>query len=477
MTKYNKYIYIFLLGLSIFYIGCKTPESNLNTAKKNIPQSYSSNADSSNSGELNWKEFFTDTVLISLIDTALKNNYDLLMTLQKIEVAKNDIRLSKGAMLPGVNLNLANLQRKFGYYTMDDAGNRVTEITPGQLIPTHLPDYFVGLQSSWEIDVWGKLRSKKKAAFLKYLSSKESENLIKTNLIAEIANTYYELLALDVELDIIEETIQIQTNMLEIFQIQKQTGLTNELAIKQFEAQVLNSKNLEFELLQKINENKNKISFLLGQYDHPILLNKWNFNSHHPNLIKTGIPSQLLRNRPDIRQSEYDLLAANLNVKAAKAAFYPSFVITGNAGFQAFNTAYLFTTPQSFAYNVLGNLTAPFINRNGIKAQFNSAKANQVEAMYKYQKTILNAYVEVSNEISNIKNLENIYKLKTEEVAAQEKSISIATDLFKSGLATYFEVLMTQRSALQSKLELVTAKKRQYNATINIYRALGGGWK
>ena len=131
MTKYNKYIYIFLLGLSIFYIGCKTPESNLNTAKKNIPQSYSSNADSSNSGELNWKEFFTDTVLISLIDTALKNNYDLLMTLQKIEVAKNDIRLSKGAMLPGVNLNLANLQRKFGYYTMDDAGNRVTEITPG----------------------------------------------------------------------------------------------------------------------------------------------------------------------------------------------------------------------------------------------------------------------------------------------------------------------------------------------------------
>ncbi len=477
MTTNNKIIYIFLFLVSIFYVGCKTPESNLLITKKILPETYPYNLDSTTTADINWREFFTDSNLVSLIDTALKNNYDVLMTLQKIEVARNDLRLSKGAMLPSVNTNLATLQRRFGYYTMDDAGNRVTEITPGQLIPTHLPDYFVGLQANWEIDIWGKLRNKKKAAFLRYLGSKEAVNLVKTNLIAEIANAYYELLALDVELDIIDETIRIQMDMLEIFEVQKQSGVTNELAIKQFQAQVLNSKNLKYELLQKINENNNKISFLLGQYSQPIIRNKTNFNTQNPMLIKAGIPSQLLRNRPDIRQTEFDLMASKLNVKAAKAAFYPSFIITGNVGFQAFNTSYLFVSPQSLAYNVLGNLTAPFINRSGIKAQFNTAKANQIEAMYKYQKTILNAYVEVSNEISNIKNLENMYKLKTEEVSTLENSISIATDLFKSGRASYFEVLMTQRSALESKLDLVTAKKRQYNASVNIYKALGGGWK
>ncbi|MFY8021116.1 MAG: TolC family protein [Bacteroidia bacterium] len=477
MIKLNKLIYCCLLGFGIFYAGCKMPENTIVNSKKTIPVSYSSSSDSSNSAETNWRTFFTDSILVGLIDTALKNNYDVLMTLQKIEVARSDMRLSKGAMLPNANLNLANLQRKFGYYTMDDAGNRVTEITPGQLIPTHLPDYFVGLQSNWEIDIWGKLRNKKKAAFLRYLASQEAVNLVRTNLIAEIANAYYELLALDVELGIIEETIQIQSNMLEIFEVQKQSGITNELAIKQFEAQVLHSKNLKFELLQKINENNNKIGFLLGQYPQAIPRKQANFSSNYPMVMKAGIPSQLLANRPDIRQSEYELMAANLSVKAAKAAFYPSFIITGNAGFQAFNTSYLFISPQSIAYNVLGNLTAPFINRSGIKAQFNTAKANQIEAMYKYQKTILNAYVEVSNELSNIKNLEKIVELKSQEVSALEKSISIATELFKSGRATYFEVLMTQGSALESKLDLVTAKKRQFNATVNVYKALGGGWK
>ncbi|MCU0442206.1 MAG: TolC family protein [Bacteroidia bacterium] len=442
-----------------------------------LPKSYTDNADSTNSATVRWNDFFMDKNLVALIDTALKNNLDILMTLQKIEVARNDLRLSKGAMLPTVNANFAYLQRKFGYYTMDDAGNRVTEITPGQLIPTNLPDYFVGLQANWEIDIWGKLRNKKKAAFTRYLSSTEGVKLVRTNLIAEIANTYYELIALDVELDIIDETIKIQESVLEIFEVQKQSGVTNELAIKQFKAQVLNSKNLEYELLQKIKENENKLNFLLGRYPQPIARDKVNFNSQVPANIKSGIPSQLLANRPDIKQSEYELIASNLNVKSAKAAFYPSFTITGSAGFQSFNTAFLFTTPQSIAYNALGSLTTPLINRSAIKAQFKNAKANQIEAMYKYQKTILNAYVEVSNELSNINNLEMIYKLKTEEVSTLDSSISIATDLFKSGRATYFEVLMTQRSALASKLELVTAKKRQYNTTVNLYKALGGGWQ
>lgn len=477
MKQYNSYIYLFTFASALIIAGCKIPKNNSSDNLIKPPKAFINNTDSSNSAHIKWKDFFTDKNLIALIDTAIINNMDVLMTLQKIEIARNDLRLSKGAMLPVVNANFAYLQRKFGFYTMDDAGNRVTEITPGVLIPTNLPDYFVGLQANWEMDIWGKLKSKKKAAFVKYLSSIEGRNLLVTNLIAEVATTYYELLALDIELEIIEETIQLQNNALDIIRIQKQAGVANELAIKQFESQVLNFKSLEFELIQKITENENKLNFLLGRFPQKITREKFNFTSALPTQIKEGIPSQLLQNRPDIKRAELELLATNWSLKAAKAAFYPSFNITASLGYQAFNTEFLFVSPQSLAYNVLGGLTTPLINRSAIKAQYKNAKANQMEAMYQYQKSVLNGYVEVANELSAIQNLETILKLKTEEVNALSSSVSISGDLFKSGRATYFEVLMTQKNALQSRLELVTTKKRQFIATVSIYKALGGGWQ
>jgi multidrug efflux system outer membrane protein len=477
MKSIKKFIGIVLLLVSIFYSGCKSPETIVNADRKQMPQTFGETKDSTNSAEIKWKEFFGDKNLIMLIDTALTNNFDVLMTLQKIEIARNDLRLSKGAMLPTVNSNFAYLQRKFGYYTMDDAGNRTTEITPGKMVPTNLPDYFIGLQTNWEIDVWGKLRNKKKSAFSRYLSSLEGSNLVLTNMVSEIANTYYELVALDNELDVIRETIQLQQAALEIVKIQKEAAVVNELAVKQFEAQVLNSQSLEFETLQQITENENKLNFLLGRFPQAIKREKLNFSSQITKQIKSGVPSQLLKNRPDIKQAEFELLATKFDLSAAKAAFYPSFNIAASIGFQSFNTAFLFTSPQSLAYSLLGGLTTPLLNRSAIKAQFNNAKANQLEAMYNYQKTILNGYVEVSNEISNIKNLEQMQNLNTQEVAALIESIEISDDLFKSGKASYFEVLMTQKQSLESKLELIDNKKRQYNSIVNIYKALGGGWR
>lgn len=477
MNNFKKWFYSILLWFGVMHIGCITPENNIEKTKRLVPPAYSFANDSNNSADIKWKDFFADKNLVSLIDTALKNNFDVLMTFQKIEVARNDLQFTKGAMLPTVSSNFSYLQRKFGYYTMDDAGNRVTEITPGKMIPTNLPDYFVGLQTNWEIDVWGKLRNKKKAAFARYLSSIEGTNLVITNLVSEIAIAYYELIALDHELDIIRETIKLEQDALAIIKVQKDAGVANDLAVKQFEAEVLNSIGMEFETLQKITETENKINFLLGRFPQKINREKANFNSQIPTQIKSGIPSQLLKNRPDIKQAELELLATKFDVSAAKAAFYPSFNITGLSGFQAFNTSFLFTSPQSLAYSLLGGLTTPLLNRNAIKSQFKNAKANQLEAMYNYQKTILNGFVEVSNEISSIKNLEQLQNNKTKEVDALTKSIDISTELFKSGRATYFEVLMVQNRSLQSKLELINTKKRQYNATINIYKALGGGWK
>lgn len=195
------------------------------------------------------------------------------------------------------------------------------------------------------------------------------------------------------------------------------------------------------------------------------------------NTFSAGLPSQLLVNRPDIRQSELELEAAKLDVKVARAEFYPSFAISATLGFQAFKPSYLFRLPESLLYGLAGDLAAPLINRNAIKAEFNSADARQLQALFNYERTILNAYMEVSSQLSGIENLSKRYDLKSRQVEALTKSIDLASDLFKSARADYLEVLMTQRDVLESKLELIEARKSQLNATVNMYKYLGGGWK
>lgn len=311
----------------------------------------------------------------------------------------------------------------------------------------------------------------------RYLASVEGRNWVVTQLVAEIATTYYELLALDSELEIVRETIKLQENALEIINVQKRAASVNELAVEQFEAQLLASKSMEIELLQSIVENENRINLLMGGFPKPVLRNKELFAKEMPDQVKVGIPSDLLKNRPDIQEAAYELIASKADLKAAKAAFYPSFNINGALGLQAFNTAFLFTTPESMAYRLFGSLTAPLINRSAIEASFRTAKANQVEAMYTYQKTVINAYVEVYNEIVKLRNLKQIHDLKDKEVKVLSKSTGTSTQLFRTGNATYLEVLLAQRNALVSKTQLVDVKKRQFDAQINIYKALGGGWR
>lgn len=474
--KFIKYSFV-LLAFFILLQGCKSTKNSHNSKLLAMPDSYTGSKDSANSAAINWKQYFTDQDLLSLIDVGLKNNPDMLMALQRIEGARSGVILQRGALFPSISANLSYWQRKFGYYTMDDAGNRTTEIEPGKIIPTHLPDYYIGLQTAWEIDIWGKLRNKKKAAFARYFATVEGKNMVTTNLVADIANNYYELLALDNELEIIKETIKIQENALELMSLQKETGMVNELAVKQFRAQVSNSKALEYEVLQRITECENNINFLLGRYPQAIARDKSQLNKELPLKPSVGIPNQLLRNRPDIRQSEFELIASKADVKAAKAAFFPTLSINGSIGLQGYKAGFLFSDPQSMAYSLLGSLITPLINRAAIKAEFKSANAIQLEAMYNYQKNILNGHVEVYNEMTRIKNLDSIASFKTQEVQDLASSIDISSELFKTGKSNYVEVLMVQKGALESKLELIEVKKRQYNTMVNIYKALGGGWR
>jgi len=477
MQKNRIYIGICLFGIAAGIAGCNIPKAMQRDENKTVPVAYNNSQDTANIGNLPWREFFKDPYLQNLIDTALHNNQELMITLQDIEIARNDVRMRKGAILPTVRLGAGGGVEKVGRYTSQGAGDASTDIAPGKEVPEWLPDMSIAATAEWEADIWKKLRNAKKAAVSRYLSSVEGKNFVLTNLIGEVANSYYELLALDNQLAIVKQNIDLQKNALEIVKIQKEAARETELAVQKFQAEVLKTTSLEFDILQNIKETENRINFLLGRFPQEIPREKGNFLTLQPMSVSSGIPSQLLANRPDIRQAEQDLMAAKLDVKVARAEFYPSLNISAAIGLQAFSPSYLVKFPESLLASLVGDLAGPLINRSAIKAEYNTANARQLQAVYNYERAILNGYIEVYTQMTNIENLGKSYDLKSQQVDALTNSINIANDLFKSARADYFEVLMTQRDALEAKLELIETKKSQFNAVVNIYKGLGGGWR
>lgn len=444
---------------------------------KTVPDSFNNIKDSINTASIKWREFFKDPDLAALIDSALKKNQELNIMMNEITIAQNEVRARRGAFLPFMNAGVGAGVEKVPRYTSQGASDAVNQIVPGKQNPDPLQNFVLGLNVSWEVDIWKKLRNAKKSALYKYLSTVEGKNFMVTRLISEIANSYYELVALDNQLDILKSNIEIQQNALEIVRLEKISAKVTELAVRKFEAEVLKNQSRQFYIIQQITEAENRINFLAGRFPQSVARNSKGFTELAIDTIHSGIPSQLILNRTDIKQAEQALIAAKLDVRVAKAEFYPSFVITAGAGFRAFNPQYLIQTPQSLLYSLAGDLMAPLINRNAIKANFYSANAKQVQAVYNYERAILRAHIEVVNQLSNINNLRKSYDLKEKQVQALTQSIDISTTLFRSARADYMEVLLTQRDALDSKFELIETKKQQMNAMVNIYQALGGGWR
>ncbi|UIR55621.1 TolC family protein [Sphingobacterium sp. SRCM116780] len=461
---------------------CKVPAIPIAKENKALPTTYSKDSvalanDTTNMVVTPWRDFFSDHYLSNLIDTALKNNQELMITLQEIEIAKSEVRFKQGQLFPTVEAGIGAGVEKVGRYTSQGAGDASTEITPGKNMPDPLMNYEAAITGNWEVDIWGKLHDQKKAAISRYLSTVEGKNFVLTNLVAEVANSYYELLALDNQLEVIQQTIQLQKEALEVIQIQKEAARSTELAVQKFKAEVLNSQSLAYEIKQDIKETENKINLLLGRYAQEIPRDKNSFLTTVSPAVRSGVPSQLLANRPDIKKAELELAAAKLDVKIARKEFYPSFNISATLGLEAFKPSYFVKMPESMLYSLAGELAGPLINKSGIKAEFSKANAVQLQAMYNYQQTILSAYANVSNHLSKINNLQKSYDLKSQQVDALTKSNEISNDLFKSARVDYFEVLMTQRDALEAKLELITTKRDQLNTVTNMYRDLGGGWK
>lgn len=442
-----------------------------------LPEQFSRGDDGTSSAGVQWQTFFEDPQLGGLIAAALENNQELNVLLQEIEVSKAEVLRRKGAFLPFVTLGAGAGVDKVGEYTRSGAVEENLDIKRGKDFPEPLPDFRFAAEFSWEVDIWKKLRNEKRAAVLRFLATREGRNFMVTNLVAEIAGSYYELMALDNQLAILKQMIEVQQNALEAVRLQKQAARVTELAVQRFEAEVAKNQSRLYDIQQRIIVTENRLNFLAGRYPRAIERPSKNFDRVELTAIHPGSPADLLSNRPDVRQAELELAAAKLDVKAARARFYPRLDVSAALGLESFAVSSLLTAPESLLYSVAADLMVPLINRTQIRAAYNGASALQLEAIYRYQQTVLNAYVEVVNQLSKIENVNQSYALKTRQVEALSEAIDVAGKLFRSARADYTEVLLTQRDALESKIELVELKQQQIDALVRAYQALGGGYE
>lgn len=461
---------------------CKVQHNPSPKSRVELPAEYEGLVTDSlgNSSQIFWEDFFQDEYLKQLITLALRNNQDNQITLEKVKAARSTMLQAKSSLLPGFSLGAGASQRKFGEYTMDGVGNNDTnfsEFVPeDKQIPDPYPDFFLNAQFGWEIDVWGKLRNRKKAGVARYLASQEMSRHVRTWLIAEVATAYYQLLALDQELHTLQEYIDLQELALELIIELKEGGRANQLAIDQFEALSLNTKAKFQAKTRELKSLEFNLARLVGTLD---------FGSERMDLdsaiviqkeLLTGLPVELIKNRPDLREAELQLQASNADVNAAKAAFYPTINLRGIAGFNAFDFSKLFLAPASTMYQLGGGLTAPLFNRRAIQTMYQIAKADQRVALLEYEKKTLNAYLEVLDLINAMNTYDQQLKTKQYEVAVLERGISNANTLFSVGYANYLEVINAQTRTLESAIELADLKAARLQTNVQLYRALGGGW-
>ena len=470
-TRSSSSAVVALACVSALALGC-APSLKGNEPRepnKQLPASFG--GATTTAAQKTWGQLFDSAELKALIETALAKNQELNIRVQEIVIAQNEASARGGEYLPRVSAGAGAGIEKVGKHTSQGVSDEAHGV------PEHLGNFQFGLTGTWEVDVWKKLRNAAKAADLRYLASIESRNFVVTQIVAEIARSYFELIAIDNQLDILRRNIEVQTDALEVVKLQKEAARATELAVQRFEAEVLKNKSRLYDLEQEKVQTENRINFLVGRYPQPVGRAAQKFKDPLPDVVGTGLPSQLLENRPDVRQAELELEASKLDVKAAKAAFYPSLSIDAGVGYRSFNAEHLVATPESLVYGLAGSLTAPLLNRAAIKAQYRSANARQIQAVFNYEKTLLQAFTDVANQLAVIDNLQKSYELQSRQVEALARSSEVSNVLFQSARADYMEVLLTRRDSLEAEMELAETKKRQLQAMVSIYQALGGGWR
>ncbi len=480
MSSSKKILLLFSIAAGLGFAGCQTSRTALPASDLAVPETYAGAYDTTSIANVSWDRFFADEALNSLIGSALENNIDLKIAMQRIEMSRAGILAARGAMLPTLSADVSGGGRKFGDYTMDGVGNWDTNFSPNidekQTIPTgFLPDYYLGVRSSWEVDLWGKLRTLRQAAQDRFIASGHGRNLIVTSLISEIAGEYYHLLALDSELAIMRYNIDLQTKATETVLNLKQAGRANELAVNQFTAQLLNSKGALASISQEIIASENRLNMLIGRFPQPIPRGEPLRLRDFPDSIYTGIPAQMLGKRPDILQARSELLASHSELRAADLAFLPSLNISADLGMQSFKSGLIFA-PGSMAYGILGGLSAPLLNRKGLKANRQIREAEMKEALLHYNKLVLSGFSEIATDLKRLQKLEEMYDLKQEEVSELRQAVAVSNELFIVGAASYLEVVTAQNGVVVAEVDLIGIRRQQFLTLLQLYRSLGGGW-
>mgnify|MGYP000694637466 FL=1 len=430
-------------------------EANYRT--ENLPQ------DTLSIATLSWKELFTDPLLQGYIEEGLKNNMDIRVALQQIRIAEAYVKQGKAGYFPSLNGNAKYTHQEFS------AGGQF-----GSQFSS-LDQYELSANLSWEADIWGKIRSNERAFQASYLQSVAAHQAVKSRLLANIASVYYQLLALDEQIRVTEETIETRSKGLETTQALKEAGNVTEVGVKQTEAQLYAAKGILIDLKNQARLLENTMSILLGSAPHEITRGSLeNQNIDIP--LNTGIPAQLLRNRPDVMAAEYSLMNAFELTNAARASFYPSLTLSATGGFQNIEIDKLFNANSLFA-TIIGGLTQPIFNKRQIRTQYEVSQAQQEQAYLDFRLAVITASKEVSDALYNYEAAIEKIEVNQKEFEAYNLATGYSEELLDNGFANYLEVLNAQENALNSSLNLINTKNNQLQAVVDLYEALGGGWR
>lgn len=408
-----------------------------------------------------WYDFFTDPLLKELIGKALANNNDLKIARSRILEAEAYYKQSKAAFFPSLSLG---------------ASGGVSRLSQHEALGRDRTQYDAVLQfsSSWEIDIWGKLRSAKRAQKAALLQSQAYKDAVQTQLIAEIATYYYNLIAYDQDMKIVRDAIKTRSRSLQTIKLLMASAQENELSVTQAAAQLYYAQSSLPQIEAQIHATETAISILLGDLPHSIERTGDLDNCCDTTLLTTGVPTQLLRYRPDVRESEQSFINAHQMLNVARAQLYPSLTIGGDVGSDFISWA---TFPASLLAGVTGGLTQPLFNNGKLLGAKRAAEQTRQQALYDFYQTVLSAQKEISDLLVNGKKYkEQLYYLQKQS-AALTKATYVAYELLKGGFTTYLDLLYAQESELSARQEVVTTRLSLVQTNINLYRALGGGWE
>jgi len=415
-------------------------------------------SDSTNIANIPWKSLFSDTLLQNLIEEAINNNPDLQIAIARIKKAEAGLKQSRAAFFPSLNASgNASFQSN-------------TTAVPG--IPESYQFYGT---SSWEADIWGRLRSTKRANLSLFLESQAFRIAVQTQLIANVADDYYALLALDSKLRVTEKTIEYRNSDVETMKLMKDNDLVTGADLVQSQANLYSAKVTIPEIKESIYETENALSVMLGRNPGPISRGSLD-DQETPVDLKTGIPAQLLANRPDVQEAEYQVRYGFEMTNVARKYFYPSLTLTATGGLTSTDVSKLFNASSVF-WNLMGGLTQPIFNNGLNKQRLRIAQANQEEYLIAFRQTLLKAGEEVVNAMHGYESASEKLSLRTSQIDYLEKSVDYTMELLKYTSSTnYTDVLTSEVNLLSAQLNAINDRLQQLQAVVSLYQSLGGGW-